>query len=791
MGFRFFHTLLWIGGLFFGVVPFLWRHEFREGADAISWGDHLGSGVLVFLGLAAMGSFLWGILARFINVDVHGRRQLKRWFWLAVGVQSLISFLGIQGVLTGYSYYFTGAVACVVLAWFVYLGYGVSSEMWPQVKSFGQWLVRRNQWNGIFYGVIFLILLWHNYLMVFDIKPLSWGFHTSLMINRIFNQMAIVGTLYLVIQFSVVAAPKWSRLLVWMVSSLIPIAIFTDSFLVGMWNTNLVDFLNGFGMEGIKNIETELKGGGVPVSILTLILSAVGGIVVLGGVVYLMYWLSKKLKLVVTPLTMVVLVVVSILGATLEQNIGKTWKQRKHVIAEENEFDIQLGFTSKLEPLAGFDVKFRDHGVDPELMTREVAKKPNVFILFIESFRDDSLTEEVTPYLYQFKMNEAQPIERSWASSNGTHLSWFGTFTGRVPIHWEDDRDRCTKEGWPALNIFNEWKGAGYELQIYAPGELAYRNMGNHFFGEQGRVFSLIRDNVETDPIFGKDLSERERLLLESFKSDISSRVAAETLGSDGGLMSIFCIDSPHFYYQWHKDFDPPFKPYFEGTYLPSRPDAEKLQLVKNKYYNALAWSDTLVENFCEHLKKEGIYDDSIIVIMGDHGEEMQDNGGWLHVSSLEDEQIRVPMLVKWPKGSLAENNGRGPAIADASQLDLLPSLLEFVYDTEVNSLAGVSLLRDEPRSAIATTAQSGKMKEAMMFAKDGYKAYFKWPSYWNGLPTGRIYLSRITGPEGDIDADDPAAYEKIINEHFADAIERTFSSFSLASKPEELDEDN
>ena len=783
MGFRFFHTLLWVGGLFYGVVPFIWKHAFSHSTNTISWADNLGSGMLVFLGLAAIGSFKWGILARFINIDVQGQRQLKRWFWLSLGVQTTLSILGIYHVLTGYIYYFTGAVSITILAWLVFLGYGVSTELWPKVKSFTSWLVKKAEWNGVFYAVIFLILLWHNAHMVFDIKPFSLGYHSSLLINRIFNQFAIVGTLYLVIQFSIVAAPKWSRLLVWFVSSLIPIMIFADAFLAGLWNTNLVDFLNGFGVEGFKNIENEMKGGGIPMSLLTLILSAFGGIAVLGGAVYLMHWLSQKLKMAITPVSMIVLVAIAILAATLEQNIGKTWKQRKQVIAEENEFDVQLGISRKLQPLASFNVTFKDHTFSPDVMDKD-SKKPNIFMIFIESFREDSLTKDITPFLHDFKLNEAQPIKRAWAGSNGTHLSWFGTFTGRVPIHWESDRVRCRKENWPGLRVFNEWKQAGYELQVYAPGELSYRDMKSHFFSEPDRVFNTIMDHIEADKeTFNKDLSERERILLERFKTDISSRVSSESTGSEGGLFQIFCIDSPHFYYQWHKDFEPPFQPYYQGTYMPSRPSTEQLQLVKNKYYNALAWSDKLVKDYCQHLKQLGLYDDSIIIVMGDHGEEFQDNGGWLHVSSLENEQIRVPLLIKWPKHHARLSGGKGPVIADASHLDVLPSLLDFIYNEEVKTLAGISLLNPIPRSAIATTAQSGKTQEALMFANNGYKAYFKWPGYWNGRPTDKIYLSRITDEDGDVSATTPAEYQAILREHFGGAIQRTFSTFELSKE--------
>lgn len=769
MGFRFFHTLLWLGGLFYGVVPFIWRHEFAGSGEVITWGDYMGSGALLFMGLAAMGSFLWGVLARFIKVDVEGQRQLKRWFWLALTVQSIVSIMGIYGVVSGYMYYFTGSVAVVLVAWFVYLGYGVSSELWPQVKSFCHWLVRKNSWNGVFYGVIFLFLLWHNYLAVFDIKPLDWGFHSSLMLNRVFNQVAIVGALYLVIQFSIVAAPKWSRFLVWGISSLIPLGILADSLMMGMWNTSLVDMANSWGLEGLQNIETEMNGAGIGgVSVMSMVLSALGGLLVLCGLVYLMYWISGKLKMRVSPLTVVICVVVAVLGATLEQHFGKTWKPMRFMMAEESGFDVQLGISAKLPPLVEFDVVFKDHHLNVEELG-DTVKKPDVFVLLVETFREDSLTEEITPYMHAFKEHEAQPIERSWAASNGTHLSWFGIFSGRVPVHRENDSDRCAGEGWPGLNVFQAWKNRGYGLHMYAASTLDYRSMGNHFVGSEGKLFDLVRQDAEGDEIHEIELPERERMLLDSFKQDLKERKA----GGESPELTYFCLDSPHFYYQWHKDFDPPFKPYHERTYFPSRPNEEELQLVKNKYYNALAWADTLVEEFCEELKKQGVYDDSIVVIVGDHGEELQDNGGWLHVSSLENEQIRVPMLVKWPKAM-----GRGPALADASQLDLMPSLLECAFGQEVTSLAGVSLLNGEERSAISTTDQGGQLEDAMVFSKNGYKAYFKWAGYFNGRPTNKITLSRLTGPDGEIRGEDAAFYEGVIMEHFGDAVERSFVTF-------------
>ena len=775
MTFRIFHSLLWLGGLFYGVVPFLWKHEFASGGSPYLGESHFGFHILIFIGLAATGSFLWGVLARFLNVELLHDGAYKRWFLVALLSQALISALGIIGVLTGYTYYLVGLSAVVVLAWLAFSRRGKTAGLVNQALSFGKWFIRSHPYNGVFYALILLLLLWQNYFVVTDIKGAGFWFYVSLMLNRFFNLLAIVGALYLGIQLSILSAPRWSRAVVWMISSFIPLAIIADYMMVGMWNTNFIDFVNRFGVEGLKNIEDELAGGGVPVSLLSLLAGALGTIAGLGVLIYGMDRLSKRWKMSITPLTAVVVIILGILGATLEQQIGKTWKQRKDVIREQNEFDVQLAISDNLPPLAGFDVEFRNYSLEPEDVDPSVATKPNIYMIYIESFRADALTPEITPYLYHLQQTDAQPLERVWSCSNGTHLSWFGTFTSRLPLHWADDRDRCREAGWPGLKVFHAWKSGGYELNVYATGALAYRKMGPHFFGIEGDLFKRIREKKAGDPINDKPLSEREVMLVDALEKDILQR------GNIDGVFNILALDSSHFYYQWHKDFKPPFTPYYQGKYMPARPDAEELQLVVNKYHNALAWTDTLVKRFCEFLKQEGLYDDAIIIVLGDHGEELQDNGGWLHVSSLEDEQVRVPMLIKWPKSA-----GRGPTIKDASQLDLLPSLIEYIYGKVPQGVVGRSLWKKSEHTAIVTTAYCGKTNEAMLFARNGYKAYFKWPDYGDCRPKNKIYLSRIVGPDGDVELESPEACMAAIKKYFPDAPARIFKKFKLEAPEKE-----
>jgi arylsulfatase A-like enzyme len=98
---------------------------------------------------------------------------------------------------------------------------------------------------------------------------------------------------------------------------------------------------------------------------------------------------------------------------------------------------------------------------------------------------------------------------------------------------------------------------------------------------------------------------------------------------------------------------------------------------------------DVLIGPLIARLKELGIYDNTLLIITSDHGEEFGDHGGWLHGRTVYDELIRVPLIIKFPdsayKDSRIENMCR--------LIDIMPTALEasgIKYDK--NKLEGRSL---------------------------------------------------------------------------------------------------
>ncbi len=74
-------------------------------------------------------------------------------------------------------------------------------------------------------------------------------------------------------------------------------------------------------------------------------------------------------------------------------------------------------------------------------------------------------------------------------------------------------------------------------------------------------------------------------------------------------------------------------------------------------------------------LRERDLWEESLVVVVSDHGEEMGEHGGWQHDQSVYEELIHVPLIIKFPGGRHAGRRISAPV----SLLDLLPTVLDAV----------------------------------------------------------------------------------------------------------------
>lgn len=108
-----------------------------------------------------------------------------------------------------------------------------------------------------------------------------------------------------------------------------------------------------------------------------------------------------------------------------------------------------------------------------------------------------------------------------------------------------------------------------------------------------------------------------------------------------------------------------------------------------NLYDGEIAYTDEQFGRLIRHMKETGSYDNALIVVTADHGEEFWDHGGTDHGKTLYEEVVRVPLLVKFPGNAHA-----GQTVESIAQLvDIAPTILDVVDASADDRFEGISLL--------------------------------------------------------------------------------------------------
>ncbi len=135
--------------------------------------------------------------------------------------------------------------------------------------------------------------------------------------------------------------------------------------------------------------------------------------------------------------------------------------------------------------------------------------------------------------------------------------------------------------------------------------------------------------------------------------------------------------DGPFFLFVGYMDpHDPYFAHPYDGTAVarvamphPSLSQAERLA---GLYDAEIQYWDKHFGRLIASLKRRGLYDDTMIVVTSDHGEEFGEHGGFWHGTTLYDEQVHVPLVVRMPGGEL-----KGTTLTDwVRHVDLAPTIL-------------------------------------------------------------------------------------------------------------------
>jgi arylsulfatase A-like enzyme/Flp pilus assembly protein TadD len=124
-----------------------------------------------------------------------------------------------------------------------------------------------------------------------------------------------------------------------------------------------------------------------------------------------------------------------------------------------------------------------------------------------------------------------------------------------------------------------------------------------------------------------------------------------------------------------------PRSPFFIWIHLydphdPYQPPAPFSEQYKAKPYDGeIAYADRELGRFLELLKQAGYYDDTLVVLTGDHGESFGEHKEWTHGYFIYDTTVLVPLIIKPVQKGMA-----GKVIPEqVSLVDVAPTILQLL----------------------------------------------------------------------------------------------------------------
>jgi len=308
---------------------------------------------------------------------------------------------------------------------------------------------------------------------------------------------------------------------------------------------------------------------------------------------------------------------------------------------------------------------------DTSLSPTPQAEKRNVALIFLESTRARSTTAynediDTTPFLEELS-EESLMAERAHAVVPHTSKALLATICGVNPPL--DTKKTESEPGVVPARCLPELLGEqGYDSAFFQSATRTFERrpqlVDNFGYGFFRAIEGMDRTGYQRANYFGYE----DEIMLPS------SREWLEENGDDGPFMTTYLTVTPHHNY---------VVPGRYGTKdYSSNPEL-------NRYLNTVRYQDFFLKKLFEQYKDLGLYEDTVFVILGDHGEGFGEHGLKQHDNTIYQEGLHIPLLVHDPQDPEPRRVGE-----NVSELDVLPTVAEKLgYEIEGGEYPGSPIL--------------------------------------------------------------------------------------------------
>ncbi|HDZ3716038.1 TPA: DUF3413 domain-containing protein, partial [Vibrio vulnificus] len=289
------------------------------------------------------------------------------------------------------------------------------------------------------------------------------------------------------------------------------------------------------------------------------------------------------------------------------------------------------------------------------LQTQPVEKPLNIMLLVVDSWRADTFNADNTPNMWKYAQSGVV-FNNHIATGNATRTGIFGLFYGIPGTYWHGF---LANQQSPVL--IDRLQALDYQLGIFTAAQLRKPEFNQTVFT---KVENLRIGSEGSRP------SELDADLTQDWLAWYDQRDKSKP------TFSFLFYDAPHGY-DFPADFEPKYEPMLkEVNYLKLNNDTDPTPFF-NRYKTSVRYVDSMATKVLNKLKESGDLENTLVIITGDHGQEMNDNklNFWGHNSNFTDAQVNVPFAIFGPGVDAAKMQWSSEALT--SHQDVVPTLMK------------------------------------------------------------------------------------------------------------------
>jgi arylsulfatase A-like enzyme len=325
-----------------------------------------------------------------------------------------------------------------------------------------------------------------------------------------------------------------------------------------------------------------------------------------------------------------------------------------------------------------------DEGTDP----------PSIILITLESLRPDHVgcyggARDTTPALDAFA-GEATVYEDAHSVTSWTLTAHASLFTGLYPTaHRSVGPNDALAESY--VTLAEVLSDRGYQTAGFVSGPYLRRPHNLH----QGfEVYDQSPSSV-TDEEAHADVTNPE--MLEVVRSFFQEE------RDPNRPLFLFT-----YFWDIHYDYNPPYPlnetfvgplctpsdltEYGSTNKIHRKSPPGVLEYVKSQYDGEILWTDRHLSELFDLLRANGLWDEALIIVTSDHGQEFFEHGTKGHKNNLFVESVHVPLVIRYP-GQVQSR--RDPRLV--SLVDVFPTVLELVGEETPAPVHGRSLRSPDP----------------------------------------------------------------------------------------------